>query len=98
VLLNSDCKITVLILDTRQITALGDIHPAEDVGVLPGDHYTMCRFQTNLDAGFSIVSRRLKLIIYGEQIPSNHFDTIKVKKTKGKMSDILESSQSYNSQ
>jgi hypothetical protein len=58
----------------------------------------MCRFQTSIDIGFSIVSRRLKLVILGEQIPSLRSNMVVVKKMKGKVSDILESSQSYNSQ
>jgi hypothetical protein len=58
----------------------------------------MCRFQTNDDDGFFIVSRRLKLMSLGQQTPSLGSKHIEVKKAKVKVSDILESSQTYNSQ
>lgn len=57
----------------------------------------MCKFQTTTDVGFSIVCRHLKRAFLGGQIPALDPDMIEVRKTKGKISDILESSQIYNS-
>jgi hypothetical protein len=81
-----------------QITAVEDNHPAENFDILPGDHYTMCRFQTSDDDGFIIVCRRFRSLYSGGQILSLRFDPIEVPKAKEKLSGILESSQAYNSQ
>lgn len=84
--------------DIPYITALDNIHQSEHVHLLPGDHYTMCKFQTTADVGFSIVCRHLKRTFSSELIPEFDPGMHEVRKAEGKLSDILESSQTYNSE
>ncbi|KAI9763926.1 MAG: hypothetical protein M1840_008960 [Geoglossum simile] len=78
------------------ITGLSEHSSDENIGVLPGDHYTMCRFQTPDDVGFLAVSRRLKLISSGEKDESLHPKPEDLKRGKSVISNILNASQNYS--